>query len=78
MVARDPASYVGLEQSTGEPVEQEQTMTKSTQKRGFLRSAMDGFIAAREREANQYVARAMSMMDDKPLKWHGYSRNDLK
>lgn len=53
-------------------------MTKNTQKRGLLRSAFDGFVAAREREANRYVARAMALMDDKPLKWHGYSRNDLK
>lgn len=53
-------------------------MTKNTQKRGLLRSALDGFVAAREREANRYVAYKMSMMDNKPLKWHGYSRNDLK
>ncbi len=36
-------------------------MTKSTHKRGFLRSAMDGLIAARQREANRYVARAQAI-----------------
>lgn len=43
------------------PVGQEQKMTKSTNKRGFLRSAMDGLIAARQREANRYVARAQAV-----------------
>lgn len=52
-------------------------MTK-TSTRGFFRSALDSLIDARARQANQYVAGALLMLDDETLKAHGYSRDALK
>ncbi|MCO5065407.1 MAG: hypothetical protein M9924_13475 [Rhizobiaceae bacterium] len=44
----------------------------------FLRRSLDAFIAAREREAEVYVSRALLSFDDDTLKAHGYDRNTLR
>lgn len=50
-------------------------MTKS---KGFFRNALSAFVAARERQADRYVAGALLMLDDETLKAHGYSRAELR
>ena len=53
-------------------------MTTNSPKRGFFRSALDAFIAARQRWANSYVNGALLMLDDETLKAHGYNRAELR
>jgi hypothetical protein len=48
-----------------------------TAKRGFFRSALDALIAAREKQAEAYVSRALLGFDDKTLKAYGYDRAEL-
>ncbi len=52
-------------------------MTTSA-KGGFFRSTLNAFIAARERQASQYVNGALLMLDDETLKAAGYNRADLR
>ncbi|HHZ08314.1 MAG TPA: hypothetical protein GX405_05995 [Rhizobiales bacterium] len=49
-----------------------------TAKSGFFRSTFNAFIAARERQASQYVNGALLMLDDETLKAAGYSRAELR
>jgi hypothetical protein len=53
-------------------------MTTNTGRRGYFRTAMDAFIASRQREANRYVSSILLSMDDKTLRSHGYSRSELR
>ena len=53
-------------------------MGHTSGKRGFFRSAVDAMMAAREKQANRYVASALLMLDDETLKASGYSRSDLE
>jgi hypothetical protein len=46
-------------------------------KRGFFRSALDALIAAREKQAQAYVSRALLSFDDKTLQAYGYDRAEL-
>lgn len=46
--------------------------------KGFFRNALSAFVAARERQADRYVAGALLMLDDETLKAHGYSRAELR
>jgi hypothetical protein len=48
-----------------------------TTKRGFFRNALDAMIAAREKQAQAYVNRALLGLDDKTLKTFGYDRAEL-
>ncbi|WP_028032822.1 hypothetical protein [Chelativorans sp. J32] len=47
-------------------------------RRGYFRSALDAFIAARERQAARYVNHALLKLDDETLKAHGYDRETLR
>ena len=47
-------------------------------RKNIFRNALDAFIAARERQAGNYVAGALLALDDKTLAEHGYSRAELK
>lgn len=49
-----------------------------TTKSGFFRNTFNAFIAARERQASQYVNGALLMLDDETLKANGYSRAELR
>jgi hypothetical protein len=49
-----------------------------TAKSGFFRSTFNAFIAARERQASQYVNGALLMLDDETLKAAGYDRAELR
>lgn len=49
-----------------------------TAKSGFFRNTFNAFIAARERQASQYVNGALLMLDDETLKAAGYSRAELR
>jgi hypothetical protein len=53
-------------------------MTVTTSKNGFFRSALDTFIAARQRQADSYVSNMLLSLDDETLKAHGYSRAELR
>lgn len=53
-------------------------MAHTSAKRGFFRSAVDAMMAARERQAQRYVAGALLMLDDETLKLNGYSRAELQ
>lgn len=44
----------------------------------FFRRSLDAFIAAREREAEVYVSRALLSYSDKTLKTYGYERSALR
>lgn len=48
-----------------------------TAKSGFFRNTINAFLAARERQANQYVNGALLMLDDETLKAAGYDRREL-
>ena len=50
----------------------------ATSKNGFFRSALDTFIAARQRQADGYVSNMLLSLDDETLKAHGYSRAELR
>ncbi|WP_309086027.1 hypothetical protein [Chelativorans sp.] len=47
-------------------------------KPGYLRSAMNALIAARQKQAARYVNGALLMLDDETLKANGYSREELR
>jgi hypothetical protein len=47
-------------------------------KRGYLRSAVDALIAARQRQVSRYVNGALLMLDDETLKSYGYNRDELR
>jgi hypothetical protein len=49
-----------------------------TAKSGFFRNTFNAFIAARERQASQYVNGALLMLDDESLKAAGYDRAELR
>ncbi|CAG0996334.1 MAG: hypothetical protein F9K19_18540 [Rhizobiaceae bacterium] len=49
-----------------------------TAKSGFFRNTFNAFIAARERQASQYVNGALLMLDDEALKAAGYDRAELR
>lgn len=49
-----------------------------TRNRGFFRNALDTIVEARQRQANQYVAGALDMLDDATLKAYGHSRESIK
>lgn len=49
-----------------------------TTKRGFFRNALDALIAAREKQAEAYVSRALLGLDDQTLNTLGYSRTELR
>ncbi len=49
-----------------------------TTKTGFLRTAFDAFVQARQKQADRYVAGALLGFDDETLRSHGYSRADLR
>ncbi len=53
-------------------------MAQTSAKRGFFRSAVDALMAARERQAQRYVAGALLMLDDETLKLNGYNRAELQ
>ena len=44
----------------------------------FLRRSFSALIAAREREAELYVSRALLAFDDETLRLGGYNRKDLE
>jgi hypothetical protein len=46
-------------------------------RRGFFRNAVDALIAAREKQAEAYVSRALLGLDDRTLKAYGYDRAEL-
>jgi hypothetical protein len=46
-------------------------------KAGFFRSALDAYVASRQRQADRYVTGALLALDDKTLKAGGYSRAEL-
>lgn len=46
--------------------------------RGFLRRSLDAFLAAREREAQRYINRALLGLDDETLASRGYDRRELE
>jgi len=48
-----------------------------TTRRGFFRNAVDALIAAREKQADAYVSRALLGLDDRTLKAYGYDRAEL-
>ena len=50
----------------------------NSSKHGFFRNAVDALMAARERQANRYVAGALLMLDDDTLKANGFSRAELE
>lgn len=45
---------------------------------GFLATAFDAVVAARQREAARYVNGVLLSMDDATLKQHGYDRKQLE
>ena len=45
--------------------------------RGFFRNAVNALIAAREKQAQGYVNRALLGFDDETLKAYGYDRAEL-
>lgn len=47
-------------------------------KRGFFRNAVNALVAAREKQAQRYVAGALLMLDDETLKANGYTRAELQ
>ena len=49
----------------------------TTNGRGFFRSAVNALIAAREKQAQAYVNRALLCFDDETLKSYGYDRGEL-
>lgn len=49
-----------------------------TAKGGFFRNTFNAFIAARERQASQYINGALLMLDDETLKAAGYDRAELR
>jgi len=49
----------------------------TTRTRGFFRNAMNALIAAREKQAQAYVNRALLGFDDSTLKAYGYDRAEL-
>lgn len=53
-------------------------MAHNSGKRGFFRNAVDALVAAREKQANRYVAGALLMLDDETLRSNGYNRADLE
>ena len=53
-------------------------MAQTTARRGFFLSAVDALVAAREKQAERYVAGALLMLDDDTLKANGYSRAELQ
>lgn len=48
-----------------------------TTRRGFFGRALDAMIAAREKQAEAYVSRALLGLDDKTLTAYGYNRAEL-
>ena len=53
-------------------------MARNSAGHGFFRSAVDAMMAARQRQANRYVAGALLMLDDETLKANGFSRAELE
>lgn len=53
-------------------------MGHNSAKRGFFRNALDAMVAAREKQAQRYVANALLALDDETLKASGFSRAELK
>lgn len=52
-------------------------MSTNSEKRGFLRSALDAVIAGRERQAQLVLQRTLLSFDDETLAARGYSRANL-
>lgn len=50
----------------------------TNRRKTIFREVLDAFIAARERQAGNYVAGALLGLDDETLARHGYSRAELK
>lgn len=48
-----------------------------TTKRGFFQNAFDALVAARQKQAEAYVNRALLGLDDRTLKAYGYDRAEL-
>ncbi|MGX9119222.1 hypothetical protein ACWTU6_21555 [Mesorhizobium sp. BHbsci] len=53
-------------------------MSTISARRGFLRSAVNALIEARQREASRYVSGVLLAFDDETLKANGYDREELK
>lgn len=53
-------------------------MATNSARHGFFRSALDAMMAARERQANRYLAGVLLKYDDDTLRANGYSRADLE
>ncbi len=45
---------------------------------GFFRTALDTFVASRQREANRQVNRFLEGLSDETLRYYGYDRADLR
>ena len=46
--------------------------------KSFFRNVFDHMVAAREKQARQYVGSALLSLDDETLKSLGHSREELK
>lgn len=53
-------------------------MATNSKGNGFFRSMLNGMMAAREQQANRYVAGALLHFDDETLRARGYNRADLR
>ena len=73
-IAQNSLTFITVE----EPTEHVRSWAMATRIKSFLRRSLDAFIAAREREAEIYVSRALLSFDDETLKAHGYDRNALR
>jgi len=45
---------------------------------GFFRAALEAMMAARQRQANAYVASALLKLDDEALRAAGHNRAELR
>jgi hypothetical protein len=53
-------------------------MATNFARRSFLRTAVEAFIEARQRQASAYVNNVLQSLDDETLRAHGYNRAALK
>lgn len=53
-------------------------MATNSNRRGFLRGALDSLIEARSRQATRYLNSALLMLDDETLAANGYDREMLR
>ena len=53
-------------------------MATNSRGNGFFYNALEAMIAAREKQANRYVANAMLRFDDETLRAQGFTRAELK